>query len=137
VLTRRGLLKSAAGAAGVMTLGGAALGAAHALSSRHKLRKLPSLASPAGPGPWREFVSRPDLHPPAVSVTGGGVDPGYVFLGPGAGAQEAGPLMVDERGEPVWFQPISKELWLSNFRTSQYNGQRVLTWWEGHMTLRG
>ena len=137
MLTRRGLLKSAAGAAGVAVLGGAALGAAHVLGHRHKLRRLHSFASPVGPGPFREFVSRPDLRPPVVSATGGGADPGYLFLGPGAGAGVAGPLLVDERGEPVWFKPIPKELWLSNFRPSQYRGQPVVTWWEGKMTRQG
>ena len=136
-VTRRGLLKGAAGAAGLAVVGGAALGTAHVLG-KHKLRKLHSVAPPVGPGPAREFVSRPDLHPPVVTLSGGGgVDPGYLFLGPGAGAEQAGPLLLDERGEPVWFQPISRELWLSNFRATRYRGQPVLTWWEGKMTLQG
>src|SRR3954468_18751211 len=50
----------------------------------------------------RSYVSRPDLHPPVVTVTTGARDvgPGHVFLTLG------GPLIVDNHGEAVWYLPV-------------------------------
>ncbi len=119
-------------------LGGGA-GAIAALAGNHrrplaKLRSFPTAES----GPVRRFASRPDLRPPSVTASGVASPGGYVFLGPGAsGEAQAGPLMLDDHGEPAWFQPISRALWLSNFRRSHYHGRPVLTWWEGAMTPEG
>jgi hypothetical protein len=133
-LTRRALLKGAAGAA---VLGGGAGGIAALSAGGRPVPALPSFATPAE-GPVRRFVSRPDLHPPTARVTGRPVSPGYLFLGPSAsGAAQAGPLLLDAQGEPAWFRPISRALWLSNFRRSHYRGRPVLTWWEGSMTTEG
>src|SRR5437588_984541 len=137
LLTRRGLLKGAGGVAGLVALGGAAFGATHVFRGRHRVTRLHSFASPVG-GPVRAFVSRPDLHPPAVAVMGGHVAPGYLFVGPSVrGTSQAGPLLLDDQGEPVWFRPISRGLWASNFRRGHYRGQPVLSWWEGRMTAQG
>lgn len=137
-LTRRRLLTRGGGAvAGMLVLGGGAFGATR-LSGRAKpIPKLRSFAS-ASRGPAREFVSRPDLRPPTVGITDGGVAPGYLFVAPSAwGRVQAGPLMIDNQGEPVWFKPISSSLWSTNFRADRYRGEPVLTWWEGKMTVRG
>src|SRR5207253_4660365 len=52
-------------------------------------------------------------------------------------AAQAGPLLLDDEGQTVWFRPVPREMWLTNFRRSQYRGQPVLTWWEGRMTREG
>ncbi len=87
--------------------------------------------------------SRPDLHPPAVSVSNRAaarpaLAEGYTFLGPtsGGGAQ-SGPLIVDAAGRLVWFRPVSSGKWVSNFRVQQYRGEPVLTWWEGRVLTPG
>jgi hypothetical protein len=143
-LTRRQLLKGAAGGAGVLALGGGAL---TATSFGGHLRGLPAYASTSS-GSRRELVSRPSLHPPVLSVTpsalplasatGGAVAPGYLFMGPSAsdGAQ-AGPLLVDHMGEPVWFKPIPRALWATDVRLAHYRGRPVVTWWEGKMNVIG
>jgi hypothetical protein len=135
LITRRSLVK---GAAGVAVLGGGAAGAIAVLAGKRRpLPKLLSFSS-AHKGPVRRFVSRPDLRPPSVTVSGAKLPGGYLFLGPGAsGEAQAGPLMLDENGEPAWFQPISRALWLSNFRRAHYRGRPALTWWEGAMTTEG
>lgn len=137
-VTRRRLLTRAGGAvAGMLVVGGGAFGATR-LSGRAK--RIPRLhsATSAPAGPVRAFVSRPDLRPPTVEITGGGVAPGYLFVAPSAwGRVQAGPLMIDDQGEPVWFKPISAALWATNFRADRYRGKPVLTWWEGTMTVRG
>lgn len=139
-VTRRRLLTGAGAAAGMAVLGGGALGAAGLWGRAKRPKRVPrlrSFASAAG-GPVREFVSRPDLRPPTVSISGGGVAPGYLFVVPSAsGGAQAGPLMLDDHGEPVWFAPISRALWATNFRAASYGDEPVLTWWEGRMTVKG
>ena len=59
-------------------------------------------------GVWA-FRSRPDLSPPAVEVAKKAHDtaPGYVFLAPEKGdGSQGGSLIVDDRGEVVWFRPL-------------------------------
>ena len=143
-LTRRQLLKGAAGGAGAVALGGGAFGATRLLAHP---RRLPSHSSTSR-GPARDFVTRPDLHPPVTGVTdaraslgdaiGGGTAPGYLFLSPSAaGPVQAGPMIVDHQGEPVWFQPVARSLWATDTRLAEYRGRPVVTWWEGKMQLIG
>ena len=77
------------------------------------------------------FRSRPDLRPPAVRVDSQAHDtaPGYVFVAPKKGAGQYGTLMVDDRGQPVWFRPLlNKENYPMDFKVQQYRGEPVLTW---------
>jgi hypothetical protein len=88
-------------------------------------------------GVVRTFVTRPDLRPPVVAVRGGGIEPGYLFVGPSTkGVTQPGPLLVDEQGETVWFKP-TRPFWTTNFRVAQYEGKPVLVWWQGAMTVQG
>src|SRR5918911_598945 len=125
-LTRRQLIRGTLGAAGVVALGVGAFGASRLLGHRHRL---PAYRSSASKGPVREFVSRPDLRPPVVRIndtgvrgpliglTRGDVAPGYLFLGPSAaGPAMAGPMIVDDEGEPVWYRPIPRSLWATDVR---------------------
>src|SRR5678815_4349162 len=59
--------------------------------------------------PSQHFVSRPDLRPVPVSVLtpAHGTAPGYVFLAPKKDVDQAGPLILDDRGQVVWFDPLS------------------------------
>jgi hypothetical protein len=86
--------------------------------------------SSAASGRAWDFRSRPDLRPPAVEVsTGGrGLDSGYVFVAPKLGEGEHGPMIFDDVGRPVWFRD---GLYALNFRVQEYQGEPVLTWWEG------
>ncbi len=80
------------------------------------------------------FASRPDLRPPAVTITRSraGRAPGYVFLGP-KGGRAMGPMIVDDRGELVWFRRVTGGKVAMDVRTQIYRGQPVLTWWEGRL----
>jgi hypothetical protein len=134
LLTRRGLLKGAGAAAGAALLGGGAA----ALFSGGELPELLSYRSFVSRGAARDFVSRPDLHPPAAVVHGGDVGPGFLFLGPSAyGPVQAGSLLLDRHGEPAWFLPATHKRWTTDVRLQYYRGQPVLTWWEGQVTLSG
>lgn len=136
-LTRRQLLvKGAGGAAGLALVGGGVAGAVQLL--RGSSPNLPSHAYSRSRGAARYFVSRPDLHPPAVEITGGHVSPEYLFLGPSAyGPVQAGALILDGQGEPTWFKPATHKHWLTDVRVASYRGEPVLTWWEGYVTLSG
>jgi hypothetical protein len=129
-LSRRQLLKGAGGVAGLAALGGGALGAVRALGGSSRLPRIGSALSDTGAS-VRQFVSRPDLRPTAVGVSGTGAADGYVLTSPFPrdGAQP-GPLMFDSTGQPVWFRPLAG-LRATNFQVGQYRGQPVLHWWEG------
>jgi hypothetical protein len=81
----------------------------------------------------RGFHSRPDLHPVAVTITkrGSGTEPGYIFLAPQAGPLQNGPMIVDSQGNLVWFKPLPRNDFDTDFRVQTYDGKPVLTWWQG------
>ena len=89
-------------------------------------------ASPEAKPPHQSFVSRPDLRPPRVEVltAARGTAPGYIFLAPKKNVAQAGPLIVDDRGDVVWFRPLNTR-GVTDFRVQRYRGQPVLTWWRG------
>jgi hypothetical protein len=86
----------------------------------------------ASPPPSQQFVSAPDLRPVPVRVSmpAHGTAPGYVFLAPKKDVAQAGPLIVDDRGQVVWFDPLGTH-GVTDFRVQTYRGKRVLTWWQG------
>jgi hypothetical protein len=77
------------------------------------------------------------FRPAAVSFGG---DPdqtsGDVLLTPRNGYQRRvnfwrGPEIVDSAGQLVWFQPLPRGELANNLEVQQYQGQPVLTWWQG------
>jgi hypothetical protein len=88
-----------------------------------------------GDGPYelQRFRSRPDLRPPQIETfRGPAVGPGYVFVAPKNGPGPAGPMILDRRGELVWFKHLPKGIQAFDFKPQRYRGRPVLTWWEGH-----
>ena len=86
---------------------------------------------PRHTGKVATYVSRPDLHPPLISVrtNQGSLGDGYAFVTPG------GPMIVDDRGQPLWAHTVPHAS--ANFRVQAYQGQPVLTWWQGTITKWG
>src|SRR5215210_4895840 len=86
-------------------------------------------------GPTRSFRSRPDLAPPYVTVarSSGPTAPGLLFLSPKSkkDQKQAGPMIADNAGQPVWFQPLPGIRAATDFRTQTYKGRPVLTYWQG------
>ncbi len=78
------------------------------------------------------FRSRPDLRPPAIDVAPRAHDTarGYIFVGPKrGGAGQGGPMILDDRGQPVWFHPIRvADLHAMDFKVQNYRGRPVITW---------
>jgi hypothetical protein len=80
------------------------------------------------------FRSRPDLSPPAIEVTkeASGTAPGYIFVAPKEGTGQNGPMILDDRGQLVWFRSLqSRGLRAMDFKVQLFRGETVLTWWEG------
>ena len=94
------------------------------------------------------FVSAPGLHPPKIqlqSATGSSVDPppGFIMMAnfydltdpPMVG--QSGPLILNSKLQPVWFQPVAANVVASNLDAQTYQGKPVLSWWQGDVTATG
>lgn len=137
-MNRRGFLV-ATGAAAAGTLVPGALSAIPAPTAQ---------AAPRASG-GHSFVTRPDLHPAMVEmlIHGDEALAGYVFLTPmpaptaNATAAEprqpgqAGPLIVDNDGSPVWFAPAPEGEVATTLQVQRYRGEPVLTWWQGSIMV--
>ena len=90
---------------------------------------------PVDPGRLFAFRSRPDLQPAKVTVTPGAkpTAPGAVFITPKSkkDLKQAGPMIVDDAGQPYWFKPLPGITAATDFRAQTYRGKPVLTYWEG------
>lgn len=111
-LSRRQLLAAGGAAVGALAIGAAAPAGKAAAAS-------------GGQSTTVRYRSRPDLEAPRITVTGPTGQPaaGYVAVTP------AGPMLVDNSGEPVWIQSVAHAS--ANLRVQQFQGQPVLTWWQG------
>jgi hypothetical protein len=85
------------------------------------------------------FHSRPDLHPPVLAVTASSpaAAPGEIFVAPYSGPGQAGPMILDQSGGLVWFDALRGSDSAANFRVQEYQGQPVLTWWQGDISDHG
>jgi Arylsulfotransferase (ASST) len=103
--------------------------------SHKKAAQTTAAAAPKAKGPpppTQHFVSRPDLEPPPVRVITNkpGTAPGYIFLGPKMKVLQAGPEILDDSGNVVWFDPLSTH-GVSDVKVQRYHGKQVITWWRG------
>jgi hypothetical protein len=104
------------------------------------------------PAKLQHFVSRPDLTPPKITIfkRTAGAAGGSVFLTPlpsptvhpesnnaitirpvGPG----GPMIIDSRGNVVWFNQLRPPVYAINFRPQTLGHRQVLTWWQGTVTV--
>jgi EmrB/QacA subfamily drug resistance transporter len=93
------------------------------------------------------FVSAPGLHPPQLKAqtptTTAQLAPGYIMMAnfydlttsPMVG--QSGPLIVNSQLQPVWFEPVPKDVVASNLTAQTYKGEPVLTWWQGVVSDTG
>jgi hypothetical protein len=104
-----------------------------------------SLETPPPPPPppkaseFEHFVSRSDLHPPAVAVTRntGSQAPGDMFLAPYAGPGQYGPMILDGAGKLLWFKAIPSGSRAADLRVQEYERRQVLTWWQDPLVAAG
>ncbi len=132
-MTRRQLLRSAGvGAAGLTLTGAVGEIVSGALASSR--RKPPAAPRPPALPRWH---TRPDLQIPALTIAHSeeGVSTDPIFIAPyNAPNGQAGAVIVDGTGEPVWENPLAGKV-TTNFRVQRYRGSPVLTWWEGDIEL--
>jgi hypothetical protein len=87
----------------------------------------------------QSFRSRPDLRPPAVTVTTSSpaAAAGDVFLAPYLGPGQPGPMIIDGSGHLVWFKSLPPHVSATNLSVQQYQDQPMLTWWQGDISVHG
>jgi hypothetical protein len=88
----------------------------------------------------QRYSSAPGLTPSSVKIATPaqpGATPGYFFLAPYQGQGSPGPMIVDQRGNLVWFHPLPAGKEATNFGVQQYGGKPVLTWWQGRILQAG
>jgi Arylsulfotransferase (ASST) len=88
----------------------------------------------------QSFESQSTLHPPVVTIehaAATGVAPGYVFAAPYLGPGQHGPMISDNAGNVVWFNPLPGGEDAADFQTQNFHGKNMLTWWQGHTLALG
>jgi len=72
------------------------------------------------------------ITPPQAGAT-----PGDLFLAPYQGRGTAGVMIATQTGRLVWFHALPPHDYASNFHPQTYDGQTVLTWWQGRVLQLG
>ncbi len=96
-------------------------------------------AFPLNPGnaaAVQHYRSAPSLTPSSVRIythAKPGAAPGDLFLAPYQGKGTPGPMITDQEGNLVWFQPVPSGESATNFQVVQLGGQPALTWWQGRI----
>ncbi|HWE08941.1 MAG TPA: arylsulfotransferase family protein [Solirubrobacteraceae bacterium] len=111
----------------------------HRTHARPRLRRLVALAATTAagvlPGVLLTAPVATAASPPPVTILAASSHPGRgdIFITPtGDTTQYAnGPEIIDQRGHVVWFHPVAQGQTASDFRVQRYQGQPVLTWWQG------
>src|SRR4051794_12251025 len=110
-----------------------------AVARSDTLSSTPETIHPGGAAEEQRFRTRPDLHPPSVTVTASSraAAPGDIFVAPYTGPGQAGPMILDPAGSLLWFKPLPRHTSATNLRVQEYGGRPVLTWWQGDITVHG
>ena len=93
------------------------------------------------------FVTEPSLHPPKLRVEGktktSRLAPGLILTANFYDLSEppligqSGPLILDDKLQPVWFEPVPEKVVASNLEEQTYEGKPALSWWQGLVTNTG
>lgn len=110
-----------------------------AIAHEDHITSTPSPSHPGSPAAAQSFHSRPELHPPVVTVTAASPEmaPGDEFLAPYGGPGQAGPMILDQSGNLIWFKPMPANTSATNLQVQEYEGKPVLTWWQGDISVHG
>jgi hypothetical protein len=119
--------------------GGHALVDQFRVAEQDPISTTPETVHPGSAAEAQSFHSRPDLHPPAVTVTvrSPAVAPGDEFVAPYTGPGQAGPMILDQNGGLIWFKGLPEHTSATNFRVQEYDGKPALTWWQGDISVHG
>ena len=91
------------------------------------------------PKEYQSFHSVPELRPPDITVSSmASTASGDLFLAPYSGVGQYGPMILNDRGELVWFKSLSPAgTRAANLRVQEYEGKPVLTWWQDPLIAAG
>jgi Arylsulfotransferase (ASST) len=100
------------------------------------IRDDPVPLPPLPPGNFETFRSQPRMQAPIVRITkpAVGTAAGKILISPVSikdSPTPDGPMIVDDRGDLVWFSQRQRSRKLFDFQMQRYKGQPVLSWWEG------
>jgi hypothetical protein len=103
------------------------------------LSTTPETVHEGSPSEIQYFHTRPDLRPPAVTVTASSpaTAPGDIFAAPYDGPGQSGPMILEPDGGLVWFKALPKYTSATNLRVQEFAGKPVLTWWQGDISVHG
>jgi hypothetical protein len=92
-----------------------------------------AILATGGVGASIAAADTPTSPPPVTVLTHGNIGNGDFFVSPfgGTASYANGPEILDQNGNVVWFHPVPAGQEASDFRTQTYEGQPVLTWWQG------
>jgi Arylsulfotransferase (ASST) len=87
----------------------------------------------------QHFHTLPNLLAPVLQVTARSpaAAPGDLFAAPYAGPGPSGPMIFEEAGNLIWFDPLPAGIEATNLQVQQLDGQPVLTWWQGLIPPQG
>jgi hypothetical protein len=88
----------------------------------------------------QRYATAPGLTPTTVTVVTAarsGATTGDFFLAPYQGEGTPGPMIVEQTGALVWFQPLPPGLEAANFGVQRYRGRPALVWWQGRILEAG
>ncbi len=88
----------------------------------------------------QHYLSAPAIAPSTVTITTpahSGATPGDFFLAPYQGTGTPGQMIVDQAGNLIWFHPTPAGDASTNFHPQTYDGETVLTWWQGRVLALG
>jgi Arylsulfotransferase (ASST) len=110
-----------------------------AVAHEDRISTTPRKIVPGAAGEEQSFHSRPELHPPVVTVTAQSPADaeGDEFVAPYGGPGQAGPMIVEPDGALVWFKPLPTHTEATNLQVQEYEGKPVLTWWQGNISEHG
>jgi hypothetical protein len=96
--------------------------------------------TPSKPAPKnnQSFRTLPSVRPPIVTVASKApTATDKLLLAPYSGVGQYGPMILDEHGGLLWFQPIPAGARAADLRVQQYEGKPVLTWWQDPLVANG
>ena len=97
----------------------------------------PRPASRPGPARCRASIRRPDLRPPAVTVSTESTPharPATSSSAPATSPARPGPMILDDQRPARLVRPAARQRPQAiDFRVQQYQGRPVLTWWQGYV----
>ena len=84
------------------------------------------------------YTSLPGMKIPTLAVKKAyNFGRSYLFETPRGGTIPAGLMIVNGKGQPVWFESLPRKIVATDLRVQVYKGHGVLTWWQGGVNPAG